>query len=450
MLLGRRQVRLEPVVVFLRDRLELVVVAAGTADRQPEERRADDVGPLGQDLVAAERDLGVAGVPPHRAEPVEDRRGLALAVLGRDLVAGDLLDHEAVERLVAVQASRSRSRGTARRRGCGGRTRSPRSRRSGPRRASAAPSARRSAGWPAGGRRPARRRPGTRSSSNASISSGVGGRPVRSNVTRRIHSARLGRRRGTPAAASRAGARTKASIGFWTQAASATVRRAGFFTGWNAQCSRACCIGESADGRASRPAGESARRRRPTSRSRRSSRSGSLGFFGGIARPSSCRIAWISRLSPALPGTTAGPVSPPWSIAARESSRSPPAELLRLGRVAAVAFRLQHRLDLLAKEARPVARTRVGGPGRGSGTHRGDQEDRGRPDRSGGRRREGRIRHDASTSARVRSWAGFRRTALYRRGADGVGPAADRLDPRRPDPPGRFERFGRQPGRHRR
>ena len=70
-LLGRREVRLEPVVVLLRDRLELVVVAAGTADGQPEERRADDVGALGQDLVAAQGDLGVAGVPPDRAEPVE-------------------------------------------------------------------------------------------------------------------------------------------------------------------------------------------------------------------------------------------------------------------------------------------------------------------------------------------------------------------------------------------
>ena len=73
----RRQVGLEPVVILLRDRLELVVVAAGAADRQAEERGADDVGPLGEHFVAAERDLGVPGVAPDRAEPVEDRRGLA-------------------------------------------------------------------------------------------------------------------------------------------------------------------------------------------------------------------------------------------------------------------------------------------------------------------------------------------------------------------------------------
>ncbi len=104
MLLGRRHVGLEPVVVFLRDRLELVVVAAGTADRQTEERRADDVGPLREHLVAAEGDLGIARVSPHRAEPVEDRRGLALGIARLDLVAGDLLGQKPVERLVAVQA----------------------------------------------------------------------------------------------------------------------------------------------------------------------------------------------------------------------------------------------------------------------------------------------------------------------------------------------------------
>ena len=53
------QKRLEPVVILLRDRLQLVVVATGTADRQPEERRADNIGTLGQDLVAAQRDLRI-------------------------------------------------------------------------------------------------------------------------------------------------------------------------------------------------------------------------------------------------------------------------------------------------------------------------------------------------------------------------------------------------------
>ena len=47
---------------------------------------------------------------------------------------------------------------------------------------------------------------------------------------------------------------------------------------------------------------------------------GNLGFLGGISRPSRCSSAWTIRLSLALPGTTAGPVSPPWSIADRESS----------------------------------------------------------------------------------------------------------------------------------
>ena len=60
------------------------------------------------------------------------------------------------------------------------------------------------------------------------------------------------------------------------------------------------------------------------------------------------------RLSPALPGTTAGPVSPPWSIAARESSLRPPRSCLRLGGVAAVALRHQNRLDLLAVKPCPI------------------------------------------------------------------------------------------------
>ena len=76
-LLRRGEVGLQAVVVLLRNRLQLVVVAAGTADREPEKRGADDVGPLGQHFVATERDLRIARVAPDGAEAMKDRRGQA-------------------------------------------------------------------------------------------------------------------------------------------------------------------------------------------------------------------------------------------------------------------------------------------------------------------------------------------------------------------------------------
>ena len=64
----------------------------------------------------------------------------------------------------------------------------------------------------AAGRRPSRRRPASRSPTNASISAGVGGRPVRSKVTRRMRCSRVAGGAGVRPAAS-SFARTKASIG---------------------------------------------------------------------------------------------------------------------------------------------------------------------------------------------------------------------------------------------
>ena len=47
-----------------------------------------------------------------------------------------------------------------------------------------------------------------------------------------------------------------------------------------------------------------------------------LAFFGGIFKSlSSCEMAVSSRLSSGLPGTTAGPRSPPFRVASRESSK---------------------------------------------------------------------------------------------------------------------------------
>src|SRR5262245_7413193 len=55
-----------------------------------------------------------------------------------------------------------------------------------------------------------------------------------------------------------------------------------------------------------------------------------LGFFGGICRSPSCRMAWINKLFFASPDTTAGPVSPPRRKASRESNRSPPLSFVAL------------------------------------------------------------------------------------------------------------------------
>jgi hypothetical protein len=101
--LGRREVGLQPVVILLRDRLQLVVVAAGAADRHPQECSADDVGPLGQHLVAGQGDLRIAGVAADRPQPVEDAGGEQLVVVRTKLVAGNLLTHELVVRLVGIE-----------------------------------------------------------------------------------------------------------------------------------------------------------------------------------------------------------------------------------------------------------------------------------------------------------------------------------------------------------
>ena len=82
---------------------------------------------------------------------------------------------------------------------------------------------------------------------------------------------------------------------------------------------------------------------------------------GDDARPAACpsaassgrrswRTAVSSRLSAGLPGTTAGPLSPPLRIASRVSRCRPPCCLLRLGRVARVAVFDQDGADLRLEE----------------------------------------------------------------------------------------------------
>ena len=62
-MIGGGEIRLEPVVILLRDGLELEIVAPGTADRQPEEGRTEDIGALGRDSL---RLRAMSGLPALR------------------------------------------------------------------------------------------------------------------------------------------------------------------------------------------------------------------------------------------------------------------------------------------------------------------------------------------------------------------------------------------------
>src|SRR5262245_11140381 len=125
-LLRRGEKGLQAIVVALPDRIGHVIVAARAADGQAKERRADGVGQLREDFVAAESDVSVAGIATYGAEAVEAGGDLWFSVrridgVGRRVssraprlrfglvcglfVAGDLFQYEAVERLVSIEAA---------------------------------------------------------------------------------------------------------------------------------------------------------------------------------------------------------------------------------------------------------------------------------------------------------------------------------------------------------
>ena len=167
------------VVVGRRDRVELVVVAAGARDGQPHQPARHHVDPVVDDVVR------VVEEPPAERQEAHRRQRPAV-VARRQQVGGELLDDELVVRHVLVERADDVVAVGVRRTG---------SRRSSvedvplgvgvaghvepvPAPALAVVRARRAGGRPAARRRRARRRP-----TNASTSSGVGGRPVRSNVS---------------------------------------------------------------------------------------------------------------------------------------------------------------------------------------------------------------------------------------------------------------------------
>ena len=95
------------VVIRRRDRVELVVVAAGTAQRQAEERSADRVNLL-VDNVHLHFDRVVFGEhfradrqEPRRGHPRKFRLGSLAGMLNQ--IAGELFSKELVERFVRVE-----------------------------------------------------------------------------------------------------------------------------------------------------------------------------------------------------------------------------------------------------------------------------------------------------------------------------------------------------------
>ncbi len=93
--------REERVVVALADRIDLVVVATGAVDRQPEEhlpRRGDKVIQL-----VVPRELPVSRLVVPDPKPVVTCCDARLVIGIRQLIAGELLPYEAVEGLVGVE-----------------------------------------------------------------------------------------------------------------------------------------------------------------------------------------------------------------------------------------------------------------------------------------------------------------------------------------------------------
>src|SRR5262249_39703801 len=94
--------RIELVELFLRDWVELVVVATGAADRQSEPADADHLRPI-DDLFDAI--LFQVGPPFAIAERVPQEAGGEELLLGwiRQEIARELFDRELIERQIAVE-----------------------------------------------------------------------------------------------------------------------------------------------------------------------------------------------------------------------------------------------------------------------------------------------------------------------------------------------------------
>ena len=100
---GGREERLEPVEIRLADRVELVIVAAGAADRQAEEDQARRLGDVVQGVLPPQ--TLVVQVDHIRIAAIEAGRDEGVGIVGRDLVAGQLEPDELIVRQVTVQGA---------------------------------------------------------------------------------------------------------------------------------------------------------------------------------------------------------------------------------------------------------------------------------------------------------------------------------------------------------
>src|SRR5262249_1360142 len=93
--------RPQAVVVRLKNRIELVVVAARTAESQGEEHGARRCGDFLEGFPTRPQQTGSGGLVDPM--PVESHTGERFRIARIQLVAGDLLTHETVVRLVVIE-----------------------------------------------------------------------------------------------------------------------------------------------------------------------------------------------------------------------------------------------------------------------------------------------------------------------------------------------------------
>ena len=93
--------RQEAVVVLLRDRVDLVIVAAGAVDRQPEERLTGGGNEIVEPVIAPLKPVGRLVVPEAEAV-VAGGDEIVGGGIG-DLIAGELLKREPIKRRVGVE-----------------------------------------------------------------------------------------------------------------------------------------------------------------------------------------------------------------------------------------------------------------------------------------------------------------------------------------------------------
>ncbi len=99
----------QPVILFLRQRVELVAVALGTLNRQAEDAFADRVHPVEHRFHPELFGIDATFLVDHRVPQVAGGDLLVLGGRGQ-LVAGQLLDDELVVGQVAVQGATTQSR----------------------------------------------------------------------------------------------------------------------------------------------------------------------------------------------------------------------------------------------------------------------------------------------------------------------------------------------------